>query len=112
IFIMERFYKIAFIAAIVCIPLLIISLFGVLSSLTGVFAIAFFVFLAIGIRQFDHVRKFSFTVSVFAAVALSMFYPSTITEVNGFNTQQLIVPLIQIIMFGMGTAMSIKDFAG
>lgn len=48
----------------------------------------------------------------FAAVTFSMFYPSLITEVRGYNTEGLIVPLIQLIMFGMGTAMSLQDFAG
>jgi BASS family bile acid:Na+ symporter len=33
-------------------------------------------------------------------------------EIGGFQLKKLIVPLLQIIMFGMGTAMSLGDFAG
>lgn len=98
--------------AIALIALIVVSLFGVLSSMTGLFVSLFFVFLAIGIRRYDHLKRFSFTVSVFAAVSVSMFYPGMITEVNGYRTEGLIVPLIQVIMFGMGTAMSLKDFNG
>jgi len=33
-------------------------------------------------------------------------------EYNGFKFSSLITPLLQLIMFGMGTAMSVHDFAG
>jgi BASS family bile acid:Na+ symporter len=41
-----------------------------------------------------------------------MFYPAYFQQINGFDLKQLITPLLQVIMFGMGTAMSIQDFAG
>src|SRR5690554_1457123 len=81
-------------------------------SATGIPLIAALAFLAIGIRRFPELKGFSFTVWVFAAVSMAMFYPWHITDVGGYNTEGLIVPLIQVIMFGMGTAMSIQDFAG
>ena len=43
---------------------------------------------------------------------MSMYYPEYFIENNGFEFKTLIVPLLQIIMFGMGTAMSFKDFYG
>jgi BASS family bile acid:Na+ symporter len=109
---MKSLFKYSLYASGLLVALIILSLFGVLSSMTGVFVSLFFVLLSIGIRQYDHLKRFSFTVSVFAAVSVSMFYPGLITEVNGYRTEGLIVPLIQIIMFGMGTAMSLKDFNG
>lgn len=109
---MKSLFKYSLYLAILLVLLIVLSLFGVLSSMTGLFVSLFFVFLAIGIRQYDQLKRFSFTISVFAAVSVSMFYPSMITEVNGYRTEKLIVPLIQIIMFGMGTAMSLKDFSG
>jgi BASS family bile acid:Na+ symporter len=39
-----------------------------------------------------------------------MYYPGYFVEVDGYKLTGLIVPLIQIIMFGMGTSMSVKDF--
>jgi BASS family bile acid:Na+ symporter len=41
-----------------------------------------------------------------------MFYPAYFVSISNFELKLLIVPLLQIIMFGMGTAMSIKDFLG
>ena len=43
---------------------------------------------------------------------LAMIFPTYFTQIGGFQLKGLIVPLLQIIMFGMGTTMSIKDFEG
>ncbi len=79
---------------------------------TGPFLTAFFVFLALGVRGFPAFKGFSYTLWIFAAVTVSMFYPQYFKEVNGFPLKNLITPLLQIIMFGMGTAMSLDDFVG
>jgi BASS family bile acid:Na+ symporter len=41
-----------------------------------------------------------------------MYYPEYFLGVGNFEFSLLIVPLLQIIMFGMGSQMSLKDFAG
>ena len=41
-----------------------------------------------------------------------MYYPQSFVQVGDFQLKKLIVPLLQIIMFGMGTAMSFNDFYG
>jgi len=41
-----------------------------------------------------------------------MFYPRYFISRGDFQLKKLIVPLLQIIMFGMGSQMSFKDFAG
>jgi len=74
--------------------------------------IVFFIFLLAGINSSRFLKGFSYTIWVIAAATLSMIFPSFITNIGGFNTENLIVPLIQLIMFGMGTTMGIKDFAG
>lgn len=71
----------------------------------------FFIFLLTGIQGFPNLKSFSFTVWVFAAVVISMIYPEYITQIGGYQTDGFIVPLIQLIMFGMGTTMGLKDFA-
>lgn len=78
----------------------------------GPFLIAFFVALSIGFLGYPLLKGFSYTVIIFAAVTAALYYPEYFVEINGFNLGVLIVPLIQLIMFGMGTSMSIKDFAG
>jgi BASS family bile acid:Na+ symporter len=81
-------------------------------QLSGPFYIAFFLLLAIAFRAFDAVKGFSYTVIIFAAVTAALFYPDYFKEVNGVKLTILITPLIQLIMFGMGTSMSFQDFEG
>ena len=54
-------------------------------------------------------RKISFTSVVFAFLAAAMYYPFLFTD-WGFNTKVLVIPMLQLIMFGMGTKLSMKDF--
>jgi BASS family bile acid:Na+ symporter len=68
--------------------------------------------LAIGIRGFQTFKSFSYTIWIFTAVTASMFYPQIFISFGSFKLQTLIVPLLQIIMFGMGSQMSFNDFAG
>lgn len=78
----------------------------------GPLLIAFFVSLALGVRGFDAVKGFSYTIWIFTAVTASMFYPQYFTSLGSFQLKLLIVPLLQIIMFGMGSQMSMNDFTG
>jgi len=55
-------------------------------------------------------KQYAFTIWVFAAVSASMIYPSAFDTWFGKDLSILIVPLIQIIMFGMGTTLNIHDF--
>ena len=68
--------------------------------------------LAIGFRGHNFLKSFSYTVIIFSSVSASLFYPEYFTYWGDFKLSILIVPLLQLIMFGMGTAMSVKDFVG
>ena len=74
--------------------------------------ILFFIVLAIAFNAFEGLKGFSFTILIFAAVAASLFYPQFFLEIGSFKLNRLIVPLLIIIMFGMGTSIGIKDFVG
>lgn len=74
--------------------------------------ILFFLSLAMAVRNVESLKGFSFTILIFAAVAASMFYPAFFSKVGDFDLKKLIVPLLMLIMFGMGTAMSLQDFKG
>jgi bile acid:Na+ symporter, BASS family len=78
----------------------------------GPFLILFFVIVAIGFRGFQQLKAFSYPAIIFSAVTTALYYPAKFTEINGFQLTTLITPLLQLIMFGMGTSMSIKDFVG
>src|SRR5690606_5309040 len=67
---------------------------------------------ALGMSGYPRLRSHAFTVWIFTGVAAAMYYPSYFQQAGDFDLNRLIVPLVQIIMFGMGTAMSVSDFAG
>ncbi len=72
----------------------------------------FFICLAIAFRSKKLLKGLSFTLVIFAAVTLALYHPEYFREWGGFKLSGLIIPLIQLIMFGIGTSMSINDFAG
>lgn len=55
-------------------------------------------------------KNTAFTLSIFIAVALALSFPQTFTMIGDFKLTGLIVPLLMIIMFGMGTSVGIDDF--
>lgn len=79
---------------------------------SGPFIIGFFAALAVGIRGYEHLKGYTYTTMIFGAVAASLYYPTYFLEVGGYQLSGLITPLIQIIMFGMGTSMALGDFVG
>jgi bile acid:Na+ symporter, BASS family len=78
----------------------------------GILLILSFVSLALAVRGFQKFKGFSYTLWIFTAVITSMIYPGYFVSIGKFQNKQLIVPLLQIIMFGMGSQMSFKDFTG
>ncbi len=79
---------------------------------SGPLVIGFFISIVVLLRLQPHLAGFSFTFVIFAAVAASLYYPAYFIGIGEFEFKGLIVPLLMIIMFGMGTSMSVKDFAG
>ena len=82
------------------------------NHLLGPFVISALLLLALGVRGHHFLKGFSFTILIFAAVVASLYYPAVFTSWGSFELKALIIPLLQLIMFGMGTAMSFKDFVG
>lgn len=105
-------YKLLMLAAFLCLGVFIIVLIADLNIRTGLFLTLFFVLLALSFNGFEKLKSFSYTVWIFAAVTVSMYFPQYFLNVGDFQLKGLIVPLLQIIMFGMGSQMSVKDFAG
>lgn len=107
-----NFYKIAIVFALLFLLISILSVFSGSSVITGPSLIVFFVLLAIGVQGFNSFKGFSYTIWIFTAVTASMFYPQYFSSIGDFQLKTLIVPLLQIIMFGMGSQMSLNDFTG
>lgn len=77
----------------------------------GVLFLFLFTAMALGFSGYKSLNSLVFTTMIFAGVAAALFYPELFTHIGDFKLTILIIPLIQIIMFGMGTQMGIKDFA-
>lgn len=105
-------FKLLLGAAILCFLVFLIILLADLSIGTGPFLTLFFILLALSFNGFEKVKSFSYTIWIFAAVTISMYFPQYFLKAGEFELKGLIVPLLQIIMFGMGSQMSVKDFAG
>ena len=101
------YFKFVFIFVLV---LVVIMLVTGRRAWAGPALIAMFASLALYCMGHPFLKSFAFTVWVFAFVAASMVYPSAFMSWFGFDLGILIVPLIQIIMFGMGTTLSVADF--
>jgi BASS family bile acid:Na+ symporter len=80
------------------------------SSFGGWLLTGFFISLAVACRSRLFLKGFTYTLVIFAAVSLAMYYPEYFLQVGGFKLSGLILPLLQIIMFGMGTELSIQEF--
>ncbi|RYU93307.1 bile acid:sodium symporter family protein [Emticicia agri] len=57
-------------------------------------------------------RNYIYTFCLIAAASIAYFFPQYFIEINGFQLKELIIPLLQIIMFGMGTTITFEDFLG
>jgi BASS family bile acid:Na+ symporter len=66
--------------------------------------------LALTLRLQESLRSFAFTAWVLAFVASGMTWPQAFGQWLGYDLKALIVPLVQVIMFGMGTKLSGQDF--
>jgi BASS family bile acid:Na+ symporter len=104
-------FTLLIISALLVVTSGITYLTGVTSG-TGLLLVAGFIALAVAVRGFTKLKGFSYTLWIFTAVTASMFFPQYFLSAGGFQFKSLIVPLLQIIMFGMGSQMSFQDFTG
>jgi len=95
---------------VICLAAVVIMLATGSRAGLGPALIVMFASLAMYFMGHSFLKSFAFTVWVFAFVAVSMIYPTSFMTWFGFNLGILIVPLIQVIMFGMGTTLSVSDF--
>lgn len=76
----------------------------------GPLIIGFFILFAVVVSGYKSMKTYVFTILIFAGVSMALYYPQYFLKIGEFELKHLIIPLIQIIMFGMGTSMSFKDF--
>lgn len=109
---MKKTYTYTLVVSLILIVTGAITGLGFESALSGPLLITGLLLLALSFRGSEKTKGYSYSVVIFSAVTAAMYYPAPFQQIGGFQLGTLIVPLLQIIMFGMGTAMSIKDFEG
>ena len=57
-------------------------------------------------------RPWSYTIWVATAVVVGLTFPQWFIGVGNFKFTELFTPLLMLIMFWMGTTMSLSDFTG
>ena len=97
--------------AAICLLLYIILLIQNNHDWGGWLLFIFFISLAIAFRSNQFLKGLSYTLMILAVVSLAMHHPQYFKTVGDFKLSALIIPLLQLIMFGMGTELSLKDFA-
>lgn len=98
----------------VCAWLLVIVAWNVYATDTAFLAKAIAVLTAVAfacaLTVQTTLRKFAFTVWVITCVVTAFCFPTVFSRWGDFELKTLIVPLIQLIMFGMGGTLAISDF--
>ncbi len=96
------------ISGIATVVTIILIFLGNISS-TGIPMLTAFIALALYGYFDEKYGKLAFTFWVFAFLTAAMYYPFLFTN-WGFDTKILVIPMLQLIMFGMGTKLSLDDF--
>lgn len=81
-----------------------------LPDAAGVFLILSIASLALGCSFSPSLQSLSFTVWVLAVACLALLHPDRLTHAGSYPLKNLITPLIQVIMFGMGITLTMEDF--
>jgi BASS family bile acid:Na+ symporter len=70
--------------------------------------------LALGFKAVPLLRSYQYTAWIIVAVLAGMVYPGAFKQWGGVDLRNkwLILAVVQMVMFGMGIQMSIRDFSG
>src|SRR5882757_9603507 len=100
-----------YLVSAICILLYCILLIKGQNEWGGWLLLLFFLSLAFAFRSNRFLKGLSYTLMIMAVVSVAMYYPWYFKTFGDFKLSGLIIPLLQVIMFGMGTELSLKDFA-
>jgi len=90
------------------------GLFQQIDFLWKITLILAFASLSVGIGHLKVLSGYQYTFWIITAVAAGLIFPDFFLHVGSFDMRNkwLILIIIQMVMFGMGTQMSIEDFTG
>lgn len=111
---MKKLQHISLIVSGIALLLLLVGLFMHNEQLYKPAAITTAITLAIGLGAIESLKGYQYTAWIIAAVTAGMLFPQHLQKVGSFSLRDktLLLVIIQLVMFGMGTHMSLKDFKG
>jgi bile acid:Na+ symporter, BASS family len=94
--------------------LVLIGIFMQEPALYKPFSIVAALSLAIGLGTIESMKGYRYTAWIITAVVAGMMFPEAFTKWGPVNLRDktLILVIIQLVMFGTGTQMSLKEFSG
>jgi BASS family bile acid:Na+ symporter len=111
---MIKLRKIFLIASGVCAVALLIGIILQQESIYKPFALATAISLAIGLAAVPSFKGYQYTAWIIAAVVAGMLFPDAFSKWGSVDLRDksLILLIVQVVMFGMGIQMSVRDFSG
>ena len=104
-------YTFFYAAAAVFLLLYLLASFQKWNGWIGWLPALFFGSLAIAFRGSQLLKGFWYSVMILGVASLALYYPGYFKHIGGKESSFLIPYLLQVIMFGMGTELNLKDFA-
>jgi len=107
----KAFYTGCYVAAVFFLVAYLFLSYQNIYSWAGWLLALFFVSIAIAFRGSKSLKGYWYSVLILGVAAIAMYYPHHFKTVGGKDASFFIPFLLQVIMFGMGTELSLKDFA-
>lgn len=104
-------YTACYAAAIIFLLAFIVATYREMHNLAGCVLALSFVSLAIAFRGNKLLKGYWYSVVILAVATIAMYFPQHFRSVGGKDASFFIPILLQVIMFGMGTELSLTDFA-
>jgi len=111
---MKRVNKIFLVTSGIAAIILLTGIFMQEENIYQPFALATAISLAIGLGAIPSLKGYQYTAWIIVAVVAGMMFPQAFTKWGSFDLRNkwMILIVIQVVMFGMGIQMSLKDFSG
>lgn len=111
---LQKLYRIGLMGCGMAAVVLLLGLVFHIRAVVLPFALITAVLLALGLGSLPSTKGYQYTAWIIAAVVAGMLYPGAFTSWGGIDLRDktLILVIVQLVMFGMGTHMSLKDFRG
>jgi bile acid:Na+ symporter, BASS family len=111
---MKTFRKICLGLSGLALILMLAGLVAQQESMWKLAAVSLSVFFAIGIGVIPALKGYQYTAWIITAVVAGMIFPNAFLKWGDFDLRNkwLILLVVQLVMFGMGIQMSLKDFSG